>query len=343
VSELRRDPITGRQVIIVPGRSARPNEHAVTPPAIPTDSGCPFCEGNEAKTPAEVAVDAPPGRAPNTRGWYVRTIPNRFPTVECEPVGETSVRPSSQRSLFEPVVASGSHEVVIESPTHSPFLPFLAPEQVVRVLRMCRDRVHHLSREPGVGSVTLFENSGPESGGSLWHPHAQLVTLPELTPALSAELAGAERFCAARGGECAFEEVARAEVGEGSRVILKADGLLAIAPFASLVPYEVRVMSTEHAPSFGDASDQEVEVLSSHLAPLLRVLLGLLPGASYNLVLRTPGASTTGVERYHWHLDVVPRLVRPDGFDLGSEVAVNTVPPEVAAEALRAAVGAKRY
>lgn len=343
MTELREDPITGRRVIVVPGRSARPNEHAVIPPAAPADTGCPFCEGHEATTPPEVAVTAPPGRAPNSRGWYVRTIPNRFPTVD-RPLSNT---PTASRAasvpLFDRVPAVGYHEVVIESPTHSPFLPFLPSEQVVRAVRMWRDRVRHLSGLAGVGSVTLFENSGPESGGSLWHPHAQLVTVPIVTPALAGEMAGAERFRKARGGECAFEEVARADAEDGSRRVFDEDGFVAVAPFASSVPYEVRIMPTRHAPSFGDATDAEVDRLSPRLASLLRVLLELLPGASYNLVLRAPVRSMASYDRYHWHLDVIPRLVRPDGFDLGSGIDVNTVPPEVAAEALRTALGAKRY
>jgi len=59
-------------------------------------------------------------------------------------------------------------------------------------------------------------------------------------------------------------------------------------------------------------------------------------------VVRSPVGPFPGVERYHWHLDLYPRLVRPDGFDLGSGYSVNTVLPEVAAEALRAELGAKR-
>ena len=75
---------------------------------------------------------------------------------------------------------------------------------------------------------------------------------------------------------------------------------------------------------------------------LLRALLTVLPGASYNFVIRSPAGPAPPSDSYHWHLDLVPRLVRPDGFDLGSGYAVNTVLPEVAAGALREALAAKR-
>lgn len=338
-TEFRTDPITGRVAIIVPGRSARPNDHAAPAPSATQDAGCPFCEGNEAKTPEEVAVDAPTGRAPNARGWYIRTIPNRFPTVTSD-VSLAEVAVSSPPTEHRP--AFGYHEVVIETPAHAPSLGYLPREQAVRVARMFRERVRHLSRLPHVGSVTLFENTGPESGGSLWHPHAQLVTVPDLTPTLREELEGAMRYRRDHGGDCAFERVLDAEVSDGRRTVLDADGFVAYAPFASSVPYEVRLMPKRHARSIAEATDEELTGFSDGLGSLLRALLHLLPGASYNYVIRTPLGSSPELERYHWHLDLLPRLVRPDGFDLGSGLSVNTVVPEVAADGLRAALGAKR-
>ena len=339
VTEFRIDPITGRVAIVVPGRSARPNEHAIPPPTAPVDPDCPFCEGNEGKTPGELAAFGPPERPPNAQGWYVRTITNKFPTVAAEPVPPDD---RDEHGSLERHPAVGHHEVVIESPHHSPSLAFLPSEQVVRVVRMCRDRVRFLSGLPHVGSVTLFENTGPESGGSLWHPHAQLVTSPELSPSLRDEIEGAEHYRHRWGGECAFEEVLGAEVQDAHRLVFDSDGFVAFTPFASAFPYEVRLMPKRHAASFADLADAETGVLADRLVTLLRAFLTVLPGASYNFVVRTPVGPFPEFERYHWHLDLLPRLVRPDGFDLGSGYAVNTVLPEVAAEALRAATATKR-
>jgi len=339
MTEFRTDPITGRTVLIVPSRAIRPNEHAPGASPSPAVADCPFCEGNESWTPPEVAAVGPPGRQPNERGWYVRTIPNKFPTVMATaPEGA----PPRRGTEFEGHPGFGYHEVVIESPTHAPLLPFLPSEQVLRVMRMCRDRVRELSRRPQVGSVHLFENAGPDSGGSLWHPHSQLVTTAGLSPSLRDEVEGAERYRQRGGGNCAFEAVRLAEAREGARLLFDSGEFAAFAPFASAFPYEVRLLPARHAPSFADATDREVEALSETLPNLLRALLTLVPGASYNFVIRSPVASGTAYERYHWHLDLYPRLVRPDGFDLGSGFHVNSVSPEDAAAALRSALGAKR-
>ena len=61
MSELRKDPITRRWVIIATERAKRPSQLSspspVTPPDMPArDPKCPFCEGNEAMTPPEVAA-----------------------------------------------------------------------------------------------------------------------------------------------------------------------------------------------------------------------------------------------------------------------------------------------
>jgi len=339
VSELRIDPITGRKVIVVPGRIARPNEHAAAAAPPPSAEGCPFCEGSEARTPPELAALAPPGRRPNDKGWWVRVIPNRFPTVDAESPGPQV--PPGERDL-EGLPGFGYHEVVIESPAHAPMLPFLPTGQVRRVLRVCRDRVRALSERPAVGSVTLFENAGPESGGSLWHPHSQLVATPDLSPQLVEEVEGADRFRHRTGVSCAWEEVGRREVEDGRRLLFRTEELVAYTPFASAFPFEVRFLPTRHVPSVGEASDAEIDRLAERLPAVLRGLLSIAPEASYNLVTRAPAARARDRERYHWHLDLYPRLVRPDGFDIGSGFHVNTARPEEAAEALRDALGGKR-
>jgi len=338
VTEIRRDPVTLRRVIVVPGRSARPNEHAATPPVVPSSAEGPFCEGNEARTPPEVAVVAEAGRRPNERGWQVRVIPNRFPTVSSD---STAPAAPSGPEVLERVPAFGFHEVLIESPSHSPILPFLPREQVVRVLRMARDRVRDLARRRSVGSVTLFENTGPESGGSLWHPHSQLVTTAGLSPSLEEELAGSERLRERLPAGCAFEWAREEETRDRTRVVFESPGFVGYCPFASIYPYEVRLFPRRHGSSFAEVTDEEVDDLADRLPAVLRALLAVVPGASYNYVVRSPVREGSDRDRYHWHLDLYPRLIRPDGFDVGSEFHVNFVTPEDGARNLRTELGAK--
>ncbi|MDP2968019.1 MAG: galactose-1-phosphate uridylyltransferase, partial [Deltaproteobacteria bacterium] len=75
--ELRKDPIYGRWVIISTERSRRPSDF--TPEERrPTGGFCPLCEGNEDRTPPEVLAFRDNGASPNSPGWSLRVVPNKF-------------------------------------------------------------------------------------------------------------------------------------------------------------------------------------------------------------------------------------------------------------------------
>jgi UDPglucose--hexose-1-phosphate uridylyltransferase len=78
--ELRRDPLSGRWVVLAPARAQRPGaERAPMPSAGDDAERCPFCEGREAATPPETFALGPPGRPADAPAWRVRVVPNKFP------------------------------------------------------------------------------------------------------------------------------------------------------------------------------------------------------------------------------------------------------------------------
>ena len=79
--ELRKDPIIKRWVIIATERKHRPTDFQFDTKETP-DNNCPFCEGNESQTPPEITVISSISREPNTPGWDVRVVPNKFPALE---------------------------------------------------------------------------------------------------------------------------------------------------------------------------------------------------------------------------------------------------------------------
>ena len=53
--ELRKDPVTDQWVIIATDRARRPGDFVREPvPSVRSTRICPFCPGNESKTPPEV-------------------------------------------------------------------------------------------------------------------------------------------------------------------------------------------------------------------------------------------------------------------------------------------------
>ncbi|RLD96899.1 MAG: galactose-1-phosphate uridylyltransferase, partial [Aquificota bacterium] len=81
--ELRMDPIKQRWVIIAVERARRPEDFQI-PPEEKKLHACPFCYGNEDKTPPEVFAIRPSDSSPNTSGWRVRVTPNKYPALRVE-------------------------------------------------------------------------------------------------------------------------------------------------------------------------------------------------------------------------------------------------------------------
>jgi UDPglucose--hexose-1-phosphate uridylyltransferase len=215
VADLRVDPLSGRLVAIAPGRADRPGANAarIDPPTERELETCPFCEGREEQTPPEVLVlPRVPGRKPNTPGWSVRVVPNKYPAFD-------------------------HPEVVVHAPQHVRSLAELDRAQLELVAEAWRLRA---SAAAAAGKV-LFAgvNEGRAAGASLPHSHSQIVALDEEPP-----IARAER----RDG-CTLCELLERELAEETRVVAQAEGLVLLCPYASRAPYECLVAPVEHEES----------------------------------------------------------------------------------------------
>lgn len=78
--EFRKDPVLKRWVIIATERAKRPHDFA-RPKVEEKAAFCPFDYGNEHTTPPETLAFRPADTAPNTPGWWVRVVPNKFGAV----------------------------------------------------------------------------------------------------------------------------------------------------------------------------------------------------------------------------------------------------------------------
>lgn len=299
--ELRRDSISGDEVLYAPRRGMRPNAHG----SATQDGPCPFCPGNEAQTPAEIDALREAGSKADGPGWRVRVFPNRFPAVE-PPLGR--------------------HEVIVDTTAH-------AVEFSNDSLRMYRSRLAHHAADPANRYVVLFKNSGPRSGQSIHHPHAQLVALSFEPVRSVASAAGAQRYFDAF-GRCAICDECTAAGGE---TLVRDNGLLSVysrppARFAE----EFRIAPKAHAPFFGDAADEDVDALYAILADLVRALREMHDELSYTLIF-APGLrpGSTAAAAIHWYVDLIVRTSHFGGLELASGMTVNSGDPKESAERLR--------
>ncbi len=342
MSQLREDVVSGRWVIIASERSKRPDDFRPAPGAEKKEGAaafCPFCEGNETKTPAEVAALRDPSSAADGPGWRVRVVPNKFPALT---PGPPPLPPGP--GVFPAMPGVGVHEVVIENPRHELELSDLDPDHVADVLRVIQGRVRSMEADHGLRYVQVFKNKGKEAGASLSHPHSQIVATPIVAKRIKEEAFGAERAFRS-GGECVFCRILREEAAAHERLVHDNGEFRVIAPFASRFPFEMAVFPLRHGAFFSEIEDGDFAALAEALQSTLRRLKEVLSDPPYNLVLHmgpNPALRTRGWpdlrRSYHWHFEVFPILTRVAGFEWGTGFYINPVPPETAAGFLRSAV-----
>ncbi len=325
--ELRQNFFTKEWVIIATERARRPEDlavrHAVE--AVPEYvESCPFCPGNESKTPIEVM------RMPhNGEAWAVRVIPNKFAALSSD------VQPTrSQHPLRRRIEGFGFHEVIIDSPDHSRFMGLLPDAQVASILRVYRERYNALSFDHRVNHITIFKNHGADAGASMKHPHSQLIATPVIPSQVRHRLQEALRHYD-DSGECMFCHMVQREIEDETRIVLKSDRFVAMEVFASATPFATHIFPLRHMASFGDISEMEICDLARVLRTVLAKLYVGLGNPDLNFTVRSGPAEYAGARHFHWYVSVIPRVTRVAGFELGSGMFINTVLPEAAAEFLR--------
>lgn len=326
MAELRQDIVTGQWVVVATERAMRPTDFAKPGTITPPDEarGCPFCPGHEVMTPLEVVAVRPEDTEPNSPGWQVRVVPNKFPVFES---GEEA---ATTAPLFPRRPADGSHEVIIHTPRHDLSLATMPAEDVELVLRVYRHRYRANAENPRVRYVHLIVNHGRDSGASLEHSHSQLFGVPLVPPLVQQELAGASWFHT-RNSECVFCRIAREELAAGVRVVAETRGFVAIAPFASRLPFEVWVIPRAHQESFDMIAEDELEGFALVLRDVLGRYHSKFDDPPYNCYIHSAPCDGSSYPYYHWHLEAVPKLTTPGAFELGTSMWINIATPEHAA------------
>lgn len=328
MSEWRADPVTGRWVVIAADEPLRRRDFDLDP-VIPIDEAyCPLCEGEELVAGREIHA-VRNGSAPDGPGWRLRVVPNRVPALRVE--GTLDHR---REGPFERMHGLGAHEVVVETPRHDVTWATMAVDDLAAVLSAWRDRLADLRRDSRMRAGLVFKNEGVKAGARLAHPHSQVVAMPVVPPGLAEEVAGAHRHYDTY-GRCVYCALIDQERAAGSRVVTTSDDTIVVAPYASRWPFETWLLPRVHHPRFEQAPDSLLAAVAAGLQPVLQGIERRLERPALNVVLHSAPYSEAADAAYHWHLEIVPRVLRASGFDLGTGTALNPVSPEDAARVLR--------
>ncbi len=330
MAELRRDPITGRWVIIETEKIKVPSDYEVEQ-HVKKSGVCPFCPGNEHMTPPEIDAHREGEIKPNTPGWLTRIIPNKFPALRIEGnLDRTGI------GIYDMMNGIGAHEVIVENPDHNKELCDLMDHDVEKVIWAYRNRSLDLRGDKRFKYILIFKNYGVSAGASLEHPHSQLIALPIVPKRVNEELRWSEKYFGYR-ERCIFCDILHQEIDERVRIVSENKSFIAFAPFVSRFPFEISIFPKIHSADFSYIQKEEVVDLARILRETLLRIKVALRDTSYNYLIHTSPIETRERPDYHWHVEIMPRLGKTAGFEWGTGFYLNQTPPEIAATALREA------
>ncbi len=324
--EVRQDLLLKHRVIFAPERAARPFEHRSTANLQPL-SRCPFCVGHEELTSPAV-LELPAIEPANPSKWGVRVVPNLYPAL--------SSSPTASRASLHPLAEAGvgQHEVIIEAPHHATSMASLSLGQFEIVAESYRQRMTAIRRAGHAQHISIFKNEGASAGASLEHVHSQLIATPFVADAVTRMSTAAAGYFSAS-NTCFFCDAMRSELEQSERIVLANDDFVCWCPFASRFAAEMCLMPRQHRSCFDDLDDAELKKFAFSLCECLIKLQRVMPQVSYNFVIHTAPFADANSSHFHWHLQIMPRVMGLAGFEVGAGCHINIMLPEVAAAALR--------
>lgn len=332
--ELRQDHITGKWVAIATGRSKRPDEYAekytkfTDIPKYKND--CPFC--NLAKFPQEPDVIRLPD---DSHSWQVHIFGNKYPAFTPKAEYRTW-----NEGPYRAVESVGYHEV-LATKYHNSFEGLTSLSLMDLQLEALVLRYRQLRREPSINYIQIIKNHGSEAGGSLEHPHHQIFTVPILPHDVADLLRGTEEYTKTH-NKNPFTVMLEFEKDQQKRIVFENDHFIAFCPYASRVPFETWIMPKKEEPFFENITPNERESLAEALHQVIGWLYEGLHNPPYNYYIHSAPCDDTGFscniaayQNFRWHVQILPRLSKFGGFELGTGLEINTTAPEEAAEFLR--------
>ncbi len=320
VTELRLDPLSGRWAAIRPQRADRPAAF-VDRMAWPTEqrSTCPFCK--EHADDEQVLAETTDGG-----NWTSRVVANRYPAFDTdEPFVVFNKGP-----VFTEATAGGTHEVVVFCPDHDKSFSELDDHEVADVMALLKERLTAHAATKNLRYTQVIINAGREAGASVEHPHGQLLGISFVPRDLAEEQGQFSRFVAG----CVLCVALDAESASGRRTILDTPHALVVAPYWSSVPYEMLLLPRSHGTHVHHEDQDVLTGVGLAIRDALAALKRTVGNVAYNVVLHS--APYNHGEPFHWHVHLWPKATTRAGFEMGTGVSINVMPPELAAEQLRA-------
>lgn len=348
VREIRINPVVpSESVLVATARGMRPRkaEETVARDTRERVDTCPFCKGNEDKTPPTLAA------YPDEENWEVRIVENLYPVL-----GDDRKDAGLSFGLQQVIDGYGRHEVMIDHHRHGIGIHEMSEAHLALLFGAYQERMAQLyASDPRLRYVLVFKNFGPAAGASIPHTHSQLIATPVVPENVQSEMEHSRAhyrkynqciFCSLIDEALTFEATIydresgeiRRRIDVGQYVVERGERFVAIKPFASRYEWEVHILPLTHRSDFLAESAEDLKNLARVMKRTMGRLDKVIGGAQYNFFLHSQPRGEEYADcgpSYHWHLEICPRTNIPTGFELGSGLFVSTISPEDAAKQLR--------
>lgn len=331
MSHIRIDPITKQAVIIATQRVQKPTDYIYDNTNLKVLSSsefiCPFCRGNENRTPeySNIIYD-------NNNNWIVKVVPNKYPIIS-DTNNEEKI--PKYNKLFHTDIAKGFHDVIIESADHHFNFYNAKPKDLEYIFDIVVQRIKELSKEENNLYSLYFKNFGVDAGASLYHSHSQMVTNSFIPIQILNEMNGALDYYN-KNDICVYCDIIKEEIKLNERVISQNEEFIAISPFASKSPYQIYILPKNHSASIINSKHSNI-LFSEIVQDIFNRIKKVLGEISFNYVLHTLPIKLENQysKSNHWFLDIMPKISKLAGYELGSGTLINYITPEDATKLLK--------
>ena len=344
MSDLRHDPIDDVWVTMAGNRRSRPMEFVALGQRRQAMI-CPFCGGNEAEATAPIAVFDADGSfsetgQPNVT-WSSRVISNKYPSFSIGGQAEPSpaIDPTNDHDLTPPFQINHEHglqELIIPTPRHCISISELTDDELEVAFLAIQHRLKTIRSEADIAHAMLFLNCRAEAGASLGHVHWQLIGTPLVSSQLQRR-AIRESEHQSEFGISLVGNLVNWELKKQTRIVCETKNFVVYCPFASRFPFQIHIVPRDSKLNLLDCETSIRDELAWHCRDAVRRLEKLLEDTAYNILLQLPPMER--VDQDPWYVQIFPRVSKPAGFELGSDIWINPVAPEAAAQAIRTSLG----
>ncbi len=306
MSQIRYCVLRDRYSIIEPKRAIKPFSFKIEENV---NVKCPFCLENDDMLKVKIL-----------QVGDCRVVANQFNALAIEEKDE-----SKREGFFEYMNGFGAHEVIIETPHHRKKMGDYSIDEFKNYFLAIRRRFVDLKKDSRIKYIQFFKNSGVLAGASIYHEHSQIIALPFVPNSIVDEIRRNEEY-RNRHRRGMMNDIVNEELRLNKRIVALNSEFVAFCPYASLFPFEVVISPLSEISRFEDISNYDD--LASIFKRVFKSLYLTLEHFSFNVYMHN-------IDKGRFYFYIAPRIYQVGGFELSSNVYINPVMPEKAAEKLR--------